>query len=689
MSQNSIHACPTVASQYKKAVDVSSIVSKTDTDGIITYVNDKFLNVSGYKEAELLGKKHSLISHPDTPLEVFDDLWSTIISKKTWSGQIKNLKKDGSSYTVSSTIIPIVDRDDNIIEFISIRQDITQLLEQENIIQKQTTDSLTALPNREKLIQDLSTTTNPNLALINLKNFRDVNELYGFDIGDKVIIQVAKLIKEFFSTSKCSVYKLPSDEFAILLDSDKEILHFQEKILSLMNKIKRQEIILNAFKIRVSSVIGVSNSKINTLMNADLALQNAKQVNKTHIFNGDSSKTQEQLNNNLTWHGKIRDAIEENRVVPFYQPIYNPKTKRIQKYETLVRIIDENQKVISPYHFLDIAKKYSQYEHITKIMILSSFEYFRDKPYQFSINLSVEDILNDNMVEYIIQNIKNFNEPNRIIFEITESEGIENYSEVREFIKEIKSFGCKIAIDDFGAGYSNFDHIIQLNVDYLKIDGSLVRNIDTNWEARVVVETIINFAKKLGIATITEYVHNKEIYNIVNDLGTDYIQGYYIGEPEEKIKEVKNIMKKQLSQKSIGIIKGSASLVTAQSTKITQRIYEILFTKYPQSKQLFKNAPENQYILLAEAISAYAVNIDKLHIFYPALEIIAQSHVKENIKPIHYPMLGMVFIEAIEDILGTLATIEFVDAWRESYQFLSDVLIEMETNIYEKQRKVA
>ena len=128
MSQNSIHACPTVDSQYKKAVDVSSIVSKTDTDGIITYVNDKFLNVSGYKEAELLGKKHSLISHPDTPLEVFDDLWSTIISKKTWSGQIKNLKKDGTSYTVVSTIIPIVDKDDNIIEFISIRQDITQLL---------------------------------------------------------------------------------------------------------------------------------------------------------------------------------------------------------------------------------------------------------------------------------------------------------------------------------------------------------------------------------------------------------------------------------------------------------------------------------------------------------------------------------------------------------------------------------
>jgi len=128
-----------------------------------------------------------------------------------------------------------------------------------------------------------------------------------------------------------------------------------------------------------------------------------------------------------------------------------------------------------------------------------------------------------------------FREPHRIIFEITESEGIENYSDVQTFIQRVKRHGCQIAIDDFGTGYSNFEHIMKLNVDYLKIDGSLVKNIDTSVESRIVVETIIQFAKKLGISTITEYVHNKSVYNVVKELGTDYVQGFYIGKPNEEV----------------------------------------------------------------------------------------------------------------------------------------------------------
>jgi EAL domain-containing protein (putative c-di-GMP-specific phosphodiesterase class I) len=205
-----------------------------------------------------------------------------------------------------------------------------------------------------------------------------------------------------------------------------------------------------------------------------------------------------------------------------------------------VRLIDEKGEIISPFFFLDIAKKYRLYEYVTQIMIERTFDYFRDKHYDFSINLSIEDILDEHMVAFIIGKIKQFHEPHRIVFEITETEGIENYLEVELFLRDIKEFGCKVAIDDFGTGYSNFEYIIKLNIDYLKIDGSLIKNIANNRESRVVVETILLFAQKLGIETITEFVSTKESFEIMQELKADYIQGYFIGEPEKVVRSEMN-----------------------------------------------------------------------------------------------------------------------------------------------------
>ncbi len=143
-------------------------------------------------------------------------------------------------------------------------------------------------------------------------------------------------------------------------------------------------------------------------------------------------------------------------------------------------------------------------------------------------------------------------------------------------------------------------------------------------------------------------------------------------------------MKQKLSQKSIDIINESAELVTANDTKITTRMYEILFSKYPHIKKLFANAPKDQYMKLAEALSAYAVNIKILDKLTPALEVIALKHVESNIRPGHYSMVGIALLEAMEDVLGERASVEFIDAWREVYKYISDVLIEMENKLYEK-----
>jgi len=198
-----------------------------------------------------------------------------------------------------------------------------------------------------------------------------------------------------------------------------------------------------------------------------------------------------------------------------------------------MRMIDDNGDYISPIHFLDLAKKNKLYPELTKIMLIKTFKIFKKLDYQVSINLSVEDILNETVNKTIIDKLTRYNIGHKVIFEIIESEGIENFEEVISFIEKVKKVGAQISIDDFGTGYSNFEYIMKLKVDYIKIDGSMIKNIDTNKDSKLVTETIIDFAKKMNIKTVAEFIHSKNVYSVVKDMGIDYSQGYYFGEPKK------------------------------------------------------------------------------------------------------------------------------------------------------------
>jgi EAL domain-containing protein (putative c-di-GMP-specific phosphodiesterase class I) len=250
--------------------------------------------------------------------------------------------------------------------------------------------------------------------------------------------------------------------------------------------------------------------------------------------------------NNIEWINKIKEAITGDRLTTYFQPIIDNKTGAITKYESLVRLIDKEGKVISPFFFLDIAKKAKLYTKITKIVIDKTFATFENlQQYDFSINITVEDINDEEISSYIFKKLKNYPNSNRVIFEITESEEIKDYAFVNNFIKTVKSYGAKIAIDDFGAGYANFEHIINLKADFIKIDGSLIKNINTDKNSRIITEAIIAFSKKLGSKTVVEFVHNEEVYKKVKELGADFSQGFHLGEPSPKIVSIKELVSKE------------------------------------------------------------------------------------------------------------------------------------------------
>jgi EAL domain-containing protein (putative c-di-GMP-specific phosphodiesterase class I) len=199
-----------------------------------------------------------------------------------------------------------------------------------------------------------------------------------------------------------------------------------------------------------------------------------------------------------------------------------------------MRLIDEEGAIISPYSFLDISKKSKLYINLTQSIIRKSFAYFSDKNFEFSINLTVEDIMDSNLRIFLDNELERFGSYSKVIFELVESEGIECLEEVSTFIRSMKSKGCRIAIDDFGTGYSNFDYLIKLQADFIKIDGSLIKQIAHDSNSYNVVETIVQFAKKQNIKTIAEFVSDELIAQKVIELDIDYSQGYYYGAPKSE-----------------------------------------------------------------------------------------------------------------------------------------------------------
>jgi EAL domain-containing protein (putative c-di-GMP-specific phosphodiesterase class I) len=198
-------------------------------------------------------------------------------------------------------------------------------------------------------------------------------------------------------------------------------------------------------------------------------------------------------------------------------------------------LIKSDGTVVSPFHFLEIAQKIRLYSSLTKVMIDKIFERFEGLGIKVSINLSNEDIVNAELADYLEEAIVQKKMGQFVIFEILESEGITNYAEVSVFIERFRCLGCSFAIDDFGAGYSNFDHILKLNIDTLKIDASLIKNLPHDHNSQIIVRHICEFAREMGMSTVAEFVANEAIYQKVLELGIDTSQGYYFYEPSETL----------------------------------------------------------------------------------------------------------------------------------------------------------
>ena len=249
------------------------------------------------------------------------------------------------------------------------------------------------------------------------------------------------------------------------------------------------------------------------------------------IYN-ESFKIQQSFEENIKWVKQLKVGFRENLFQAYFQPIVDTKTKEVYKYEALIRYITKEGVEIAPYHFINVAKKTKLYPNIIKIVIQDSFKLIKNKNKRVSVNISFDDIANEETTAFIYEILEQNRDFTEFLeFEILESEEISDFNEVAKFISEIKKFDCIVGVDDFGAGYSNFNLLTLLDIDFVKIDGSLIERINTSKDLEIIVNTIANFSKEFKVKTVAEYVSNEDIYNKIKELNIDYCQGYYFDKP--------------------------------------------------------------------------------------------------------------------------------------------------------------
>ena len=398
-------------------------------------------------------------------------------------------------------------------------------------------DSLTKYSNRRKLLDNLSQISvvdNQALIIFDIDSFRNINNFYGYNIGDKFLIEFSHFLFKNRFDSNTLFYKLSIDTFAMFITSQITRVKLENFILSLEEKVANNRFKIENNNIDITITAGVAYGQKDFLKRANSAVSSAKEKKKQYIIFDDENNQDMIIKENRIIIETLREAINENLVTPYYQPIVDLQSSKVTKYETLMRIKTE-QKILIPDEFLKISRESKLYKKLAINMMLKAFEIYKYSSKKFSLNFFPEDLLDKELMDTLTKFININGVQNKIIIEILESDNITDYDKINQSLNTLRILGCEVAIDDFGSGYANFEHILKLNLDYIKIDGSLIQNIDIYKESQLIVRTIVMFAKYAKKKTIAEYVHSNSVYNIVKRLGVDFAQGFFISTPKENL----------------------------------------------------------------------------------------------------------------------------------------------------------
>jgi diguanylate cyclase len=407
----------------------------------------------------------------------------------------------------------------------------------DELLKSYITDSLTGLDNYNKLKDDLQCSVDKAVLLLNIDNFDSINNSFGVEAGDETLLRAAEALKLLIPDG-VTLYRTHGDEFAILLQGDGQNAY--ELALEIRAFFSQTKLSVRAGDQSISFTIGIdSGNSSEILKNAKIAIREVRALGKDRIqqYTPDTEYAKEQKSR-LLWIDRSRTAISEDLFTPYFQPIIDNKTDIIVKYEALARMRFDEQ-IIPPVKFIEPAKLAGLLPAITRIMLDKSFAYFATHDGKFSVNIGDYDIKEGYLLKFLEQKLARYNlDPHRVTLEILETISVQDAKESLSQLRELKSMGFALAIDDFGTENSNFSRLLDLDVDYIKIDGCFIKNLDRDKNSQKITASIVAFAHSIGAKVIAEFVHNEAVFKAVKAYEIEYSQGYFIGQPNDTI-EVK------------------------------------------------------------------------------------------------------------------------------------------------------
>lgn len=413
-------------------------------------------------------------------------------------------------------------------------------------------DSLTGLINRRRFQEELERSIaftqrykqQGALLFIDLDQFKYINDTYGHQYGDEYLLDVSRRLAKVLRKTDI-LGRLGGDEFGVIIPSvtEKETETVANALLGTLN----QEMIECENKlIHISASIGIAFFPTqgyvasDLLAKADAAMYTAKNKGRSqyHIFSEDDDELWN-MQAKIHWEERIRWALEHNRLILHFQPVADLYSHSITHYEVLLRMRGRDEELITPPAFIDTAERFGLIRDIDRWVLRNAIkEQARRRDdgevVTLAVNISGRHFGNSDLMLLVKESMENYKtDPRNLIFEVTETAAVENLSQAREFIDSLRSLGCRFALDDFGIGFSSFHYLRNLPVDFVKIDGSFVRNLHHNAEDRIFVKAMVDLASGLGITCIAEFVENAEIVAILKELGVELGQGYHIARPQD------------------------------------------------------------------------------------------------------------------------------------------------------------
>lgn len=524
----------------------------TNTKGNIEYVNSKFTQLTDYTLEEVLGQNPRILSSGETPPEQYTHLWSTITAGKEWRGELHNKKKNGELYWEYASISPIKNPNGAITDFVAVKEDITERKRLDSqLIYQANHDSLTNLFNRRRFYEEfegkLALTKRYGmegaLLLLDIDNFKDINDTLGHPAGDEILIKLAALLRKRIRETDV-IARLGGDEFAIVLfhtnASETESISNQIK-----ESVQQHAMLGERQSVYITVSIGIAlfphhSDSLDTLLTyADLAMYHAKEEGRNRIcIYATDQKTKFKLRHH--WEIRIREALENDLFVLHLQPILDLQQKCIAGFEALLRMKGEDKDLIYPLEFLKFAEHSKFISEINQLVVQKALKIIDEiqRSYKrrlfIGINLSGKVFSDGVLLATIKKELDTHGvRPEDVVFEITENSIVSDMFEMIAFINRLKNLGCRFAIDDFGVGYSSFSCLRELQVDYLKIDGSFIKNLPCDKTNQHLVKALVEMAHGLGKQTIAEFVECEGTVQLLQKYGVDYAQGYHIGKPRD------------------------------------------------------------------------------------------------------------------------------------------------------------